>query len=152
VDLVINNPRCTIPSFPLPISLKAWSILLIGFNNKNHPLAGQAKGMEQVLLEIGLLEELSEPVGVCSQCKLSQEARDKAVKAHEKEIEGVGVEGMAGCYECAAEVEELEHAHNCCMQCVLSLQPDFMNEKPLLQLVIEKVGHKCLFLPKFYCE
>ena len=38
------------------------------------------------------------------------------------------------------------------MQCVLFLQPDFVNEKPLLQLVIEKAGHKCLFHPKFHCE
>ncbi|KAF8219024.1 hypothetical protein L208DRAFT_1344432 [Tricholoma matsutake] len=38
------------------------------------------------------------------------------------------------------------------MQCVLSLQPDFRAEKPLLQLVIEKAGHKCFFLPKFHCE
>jgi hypothetical protein len=35
---------------------------------------------------------------------------------------------------------------------VLSLQPDFANEKPLLQLVIEKAGHVCLFLPMFHCE
>jgi hypothetical protein len=34
----------------------------------------------------------------------------------------------------------------------LSLQKDFREEKPLLQLIIEKVGHKCLFLPKFHCE
>jgi hypothetical protein len=38
------------------------------------------------------------------------------------------------------------------MQRVLSLQSDFVNEKPLLQLMIEKAGHKCLFLPKFHCE
>ena len=45
-----------------------------------------------------------------------------------------------------------ECACNCCMQCVLFLQPDFVNEKPLLQLVIEKAGHKCLFLPKVHCK
>jgi hypothetical protein len=129
-----------------------------GFDNKNRSLAGQAKGMERVLLERGLLEELSangKPVGVCSQCKLSQEARDKAAKAakaREEEVDGVGIEGMADRYECPAEVEDLERARNCCMQRVLSLQPDFVNEKPLLQLVIEKAGHKCLFLPKFHCE
>jgi transposase len=132
-----------------------------GFDNKDRPLAGQAKGMEQVLFERGLLEELGanspngKPVGVCSRCKLSQEARDKAAKAakaRKEEIDGVGMGGMADRYECAAEVEDLEHARNCCMQRVLSLQSDFVNEKPLLQLVIEKAGHKCLFLPKFHCE
>ena len=41
---------------------------------------------------------------------------------------------------------------DCCMQHVLSLEKDFLEEKPLLQLIIEKAGHKCLFLPKFHCE
>jgi hypothetical protein len=50
------------------------------------------------------------------------------------------------------EVEDLECPWDCCMQRVLSLQPDFQAEKPLLQLVIEQAGHKCLFLPKFHCE
>jgi len=50
------------------------------------------------------------------------------------------------------EEEDLEHAKDCCMQHVLSLQPYFWAEKPLLQLVIEKAGHKCFFLPKFHCQ
>nr|GAT43958.1 predicted protein [Mycena chlorophos] len=29
---------------------------------------------------------------------------------------------------------------------------DFKAEKPLLQVLIEKRGHICLFLPKFHCE
>lgn len=40
----------------------------------------------------------------------------------------------------------------CCMEKCLSNQDDFLNEKPLLQLVIEEAGHICLFLPKFHCE
>lgn len=124
-------------------------------------LAGQAKGMEQVLRERGLLDALAanskngKPVGVCSKCKMSQEARDKAAKAakaREEEIEGTGIEGLADKYECDADVEDLDRPSDCCMQRVLSLQADFCAEKPLLQLVIEKAGHKCLFLPKFHCE
>lgn len=38
------------------------------------------------------------------------------------------------------------------MRKVLSLQADFLAEKPQLQLVIEVAGHKCYFLPKFHCE
>ncbi|KAF9494269.1 hypothetical protein BDN71DRAFT_1393551 [Pleurotus eryngii] len=38
------------------------------------------------------------------------------------------------------------------MQHVLSLQSDFHNEKPLLQLIIKQAGHKCVFLPKFHCN
>ncbi|KAG2744647.1 hypothetical protein P692DRAFT_20850118 [Suillus brevipes Sb2] len=33
---------------------------------------------------------------------------------------------------------------------VLSLQADFLAEKPQLQLVIKAAGHKCYFLPKFH--
>ena len=38
------------------------------------------------------------------------------------------------------------------MRKVLSEQADFRGERPLVQLVIEKAGHKCYFLPKFHCE
>ena len=40
----------------------------------------------------------------------------------------------------------------CCMHHVLSLQDNFVNEKPLLQHYLEGHGHVCLFLPKFHCE
>jgi len=123
-------------------------------------LAGKAKGMEQVLLERGLLEDLAKasrggkPVGVCATCKMSQVARDKAAKAAKscQEEADSGIDGISDRYECEAEVQDLDRPGNCCMQRILSLQPDFKNEKPLLQLVVEKAGHKCLFLPKFHCE
>ena len=41
---------------------------------------------------------------------------------------------------------------NCCMACLLSKQDDFMNQTSMLETVIIKEGHKCLFLPKFHCE
>ena len=31
-------------------------------------------------------------------------------------------------------------------------QPDFLNQKPLLQEIIESYGHKIIFYPKFHCE
>jgi hypothetical protein len=40
----------------------------------------------------------------------------------------------------------------CCMLRCMSLQDDFLAEKPLLQTVIENAGHVCLFLPKYHCE
>ncbi|KAG0144232.1 hypothetical protein CROQUDRAFT_47629, partial [Cronartium quercuum f. sp. fusiforme G11] len=39
-----------------------------------------------------------------------------------------------------------------CWSKILGSQSDFASEKPLLQMVIEEVGHICLFLPKFHCE
>jgi hypothetical protein len=40
----------------------------------------------------------------------------------------------------------------CCMYRVLSLQEDFLSERPLIQIVIENTGHVCLFLLQFHCE
>ncbi|KAJ7597988.1 hypothetical protein C8J56DRAFT_883292 [Mycena floridula] len=68
-------------------------------DSKGNSLASQPKGMEQVLHERGLLETLAgKGVGICSDCKKSQAARDKAIKeakARQDEIEGSGVEGLA---------------------------------------------------------
>ena len=76
----------------------------------------------------------------------------KQAKAKQDEIEGSGIEGLNSCGVSDLEAEDLERPRDCCMQQVLSLQKDFREEKPLLQLVIENAGHKCLFLPKFHCE
>ncbi len=124
-------------------------------------LAGKPKGMERILSERGILDELTRKshngkvVAVCKQCKQSQEARDKAAKeakARIDEIEGSGVELMVERSECEEAATDLDRPVDCCMRCVLSVQPDFLTEKPLLQVVIEKAGHKCFFLPKFHCE
>lgn len=132
----------------------------VDVDRNGHSLAGQAKGLEQVLNERGLLAPLkdkhgSKLVAVCKTCKLSQEARDKALReAKEKqdEIEGSGGEAIGERGAFSGEDEEIDRPSDCCMQRVLSLQSDFQNEKPLLQLIIEQAGHKCVFLPKFHCE
>jgi hypothetical protein len=41
---------------------------------------------------------------------------------------------------------------DCCAKRILDLQPDFMEQKSLVQEVIEAAGHLCIFLPKFHCE
>ena len=41
---------------------------------------------------------------------------------------------------------------NCCATHLLASQPDFLNQKPLLQEIIESYGHKIIFYPKFHCE
>ena len=38
------------------------------------------------------------------------------------------------------------------MACLLSQQDDFTNQPSMLEDVITKAGHACLFLPKFHCE
>ncbi len=40
----------------------------------------------------------------------------------------------------------------CCASRLMSLQPDFLEQKSLVQETIENAGHLCIFLPKFHCE
>jgi hypothetical protein len=40
----------------------------------------------------------------------------------------------------------------CCNRCILELQPDFTEQKSLVQEVIEAAGHLCIVLPKFHCK
>ncbi len=40
----------------------------------------------------------------------------------------------------------------CCACHILAAQEDFLNQKPILQEVIESLGHKVIFYPKFHCE
>ena len=43
-------------------------------------------------------------------------------------------------------------ATDCCVKCILDLQPNFQEQKSLVQEVIEAAGHLCIFLPKFHCK
>ena len=41
---------------------------------------------------------------------------------------------------------------DCCMACLLSKQNDFMNQESMLETLIKKARHECIFLPKFHCK
>ena len=41
---------------------------------------------------------------------------------------------------------------DCCMARLLSKQDDFANQESMLEILIKKAGHECIFLPKFHCE
>ena len=43
-------------------------------------------------------------------------------------------------------------SQNCCMARLLSQQEDFVDQPSMLELMIKKKGHECIFLPKFHCE
>jgi hypothetical protein len=88
------------------------------------PLAGQAKGMEWMLQECGLLQEMvknsknEKVVAVCKKCKVSQEACEKAAKeakACQDEIEGSGVQQFSERSECEEATEDLDRPTDCCM-------------------------------------
>ena len=41
---------------------------------------------------------------------------------------------------------------NCCAKRLLEVQPDFQEQRSLVQEVIEAASHLCIFLPKFHCK
>ena len=46
----------------------------------------------------------------------------------------------------------LPNCMDCCCQCILFLQPDFIAQKSQLEEVIESCSHICDFYPKYHCE
>lgn len=121
----------------------------------SHPyykFCGQPKGMQRILEERGLLIVLEaantgKVVGECATCKLSHKALDQLLR-----------EAQAAANEPLEEsgntvLQEIDsNRTNCCMSKMIASHQDFRSEKPLIQLIIEKAGHKCWFLPKFHCE
>lgn len=131
----------------------------------DHPdpkLRGQAKGMLEVLRErTSVWDTLSDKlhgkkvVGICGACKTSQKKKDALRKLFEAEQAGredILTEEEIREAEEAVDADEQPLSDWCCAKRVLSLQQDFLDEKPELQLKIEERGHICLFLPKFHCE
>jgi hypothetical protein len=41
---------------------------------------------------------------------------------------------------------------DCCCRRLLYMQPDFLNQRSLLQELVESCGHLCDFYPKYHCE
>ena len=124
-------------------------------DDPNYEFCGQPKGMKRVLEERGIWDELvrhnsGKPIpGDCAKCKMSQKEKEKQARE--------AAESMAGQDKEEGTDKDIHHelivtGKTCCMQRVLMEQQDFCSEKPLLQLVIERTGHKCYFLPKFHCE
>lgn len=137
----------------------------------NHPdpeLACQPKGIKVVLQERGLWQYYEDKakknrtpplVTKCSECRQSAVARDARLRASRliKEAEANGYflsEDQCGVQELGKSTSSPVSSNkvDCCWSKILSLQSDFLNEKPLLKMVIEEAGHVCLFLPKFHCE
>lgn len=134
-----------------------------GVNKDGEPVAGKPKGMEQVLAERGLLSVLEvatrsqggKVVGTCELCRASQAEHERVAreaKSWQAEIEGLEPGSLARFAVSTLDGQGTNSPVDCCMQRLLSLQADFKNEKPLLQLITEEAGHTCLFLPKFHCE
>lgn len=129
--------------------------------SQDHPdekLRGIAKGMKEVLCERESVwdefeKRCKKVVGKCKACTTSQIKKDAERRV--AEAEAMGQESSltdAEVAEANSTVPLAPPDEWCCAYRVLSLQDDFVNEKPLLQHYLEGRGHVCLFLPKFHCE
>ena len=92
--------------------------------NSNTENGLQRKGMETILKERGLWKQ-----GLVGDCKLCSEELKR---------------GFVGVIDVSRNA--------CCMGRIISLQPDFKEQKSQLEELIVSRGHVCLFFPKFHCE
>jgi hypothetical protein len=126
-----------------------------------HPdpeLCRKPKGMKVILQERkSVWDKLSlhcagRVVRRCKSCQKSREKKDAERRA--AAAEAMGQEDTLSDKDIsqAEEVEMMPDSEWYCMYCVLSLQEDFVTEKPMIQHYVESRGHVCMFLPKFHCE
>ena len=78
--------------------------------------------------------------------KLCGKPKGIKVILQERGLWGSGLKGVYGNKEVSLENPRCYTHH------VLAAQEDFLNQKPILQEVIEGLGHKVIFYSKFHCE
>ena len=134
--------------------------LVYPMDHPNPELVGKAKGMKAVIQErVSVYDKLVEEVGgekkvvgKCESCRKSQVKKDAERRVAMAEASGQEDTIDESDLE-AAEGPGIENSSRwCCLYRVVSLQDDFINEKPMIQHFLEARGHVCIFYPKFHCE
>jgi hypothetical protein len=132
-------------------------------DHEDPKLRGQQKGIRVVLMERKSIWDKytaickarsTKIVGKCGLCTKSQVHKDAERRVAKVEEMGPQEDTIPTDEKTVLETAAPPAAVDewCCMYRVLSLQEDFLTEKPLIQSAIEKAGHVCLFLPRFHCE
>ena len=148
---------------PKPGQADARSLIQSHVYPNDHPdfdLAGKAKGIQAVVKErVSIYDKLVEEVGgekkvigKCESCRKSQVKKDA-----ERRVAMAEAAGQEDTIDDAdldtAEGPTIESDSKwCCLYRVISLQDDFVNEKPMIQHYLEERGHLCIFYLKFHCE
>jgi hypothetical protein len=132
-------------------------------DHEDPKLRGQQKGFRVILMEqksvwdkyTAICKAHSmKIVGKCGSCTKSQVHKDTERCVAQVEEMGPQEDTIPMDEKTVLETAAPPAAVDewCCMYRVLSLQEDFLTEKPLIQSAIKKAGHVCLFLLRFHCE
>jgi hypothetical protein len=138
----------------------------------DHPdesLRGQPKGMRQVLIERGILNQdgrlAIDPMGSrllarCQACKESGKKKEARSKIEREAMASQRTGVIFNLEKALADAGLSQLAHDpasdaatwCCMQRILERQYDFAAELPEIVKVIRTAGHEVIFSPKYHCE
>ena len=100
---------------------------------------GKQPKMHNTIVRDGTFQSMVLPNGEPKGMKLVLEER------------GLWVPGLVRiCNKC--KKEKNHDQVDCCAFKILSLEPDFMAQKTLLEEIVEQAGHKIIFYPKYHCE
>jgi len=132
-------------------------------DHEDPQLRGKPKGIKAVLMERKSIWDKYNAIckahgsrvvkrcGTCTKSQILKDAERRVAKVEEMDQqEDAAPMGETADLETKTPPAAVDEW--CCMYRVLSLQEDFLTEKPLIQSVIEEAGHVCLFLPRFHCE
>lgn len=134
--------------------------MVYAHDHPNPDLAGKAKGMATVVKEREsvynrLIKEVGSDkkvIGKCSQCRKSATKKDAECRVALAEMASQEDSLDDAILDEASGIAEESQNKWCCLYQVISLQKDFVNEKPEIQHYLEGTGHVCMFYPKFHCE
>jgi hypothetical protein len=112
-------------------------------------LVGHSKGIKQILLERGLINEQQAKTNPKSGQKGKCELLSKKKRAEQAEGGESGL-GVGESVELPRHMGRGGGKQWCCLEWLLSEQPDFKAQENAVREYVKSRGHECIFLPKFH--